>query len=272
MGRETSYRFHLFLSYTRTPNSQLAREVERFLESFHQVPALRDRPDALPPLEVCIDSSDFSMPPLSEEPAATAERDVMSVVLRHLSESRELLLFCSERAARSPWVAQEVDWFLENRGPQAIRLALTEGDRPMAEPERYLPESLRRLRMENNIAYDLRGYDERRSAHWHQVADYKRELVRLAADLHQRSAGELYPAWLEAELERARSESLIMASGARFETLAGDPAKALLKAYAAYEIHPGEETEAALRSAYKVAMLHHYNRRETAQFSGAGPR
>ncbi|MDV7402376.1 hypothetical protein RZS08_63730, partial [Arthrospira platensis SPKY1] len=77
--------------------------------------------------------------------------------------------------------------------------------------------------------------------------------------------------WLEAELERARSESLALASGARFETLAGDPAKALLKAYAAYEIHPGEETEVALRSAYKVAMLHHYNRRETAQFTGAGP-
>jgi hypothetical protein len=96
-------------------------------------------------------------------------------------------------------------------------------------------------------------------------------MVRLAADLHGRPAGELYPAWLEHELARARAQSLSLVGSSRFETFTGDPGRALLVAFEAHELHPSRETEHALRDAYRVTVLHHENRREAAQITGSGP-
>jgi len=56
-------KFHLFISYTRTPDGPLANEIERFLESFHQSSAAPAAGEKLDPLQVCIDGSDFRMPP-----------------------------------------------------------------------------------------------------------------------------------------------------------------------------------------------------------------
>lgn len=272
MGKTSSFDYQLFVSYTRTPDGPLAREIERFLEAFHDSMRPPATTDPLSPLHICIDGSDFRMPPLEGEGLATGrERDVLSVVFAHLERARELLVLCSEASARSRWVEEEVRRFIELRGVGAVRLGYTEGTNPWDEPERYLAPTLRRHDLHKNIAYDLRGYDARRARALEQVPEFEREIVMLAAHLHGRAPGELYPSWLEAELQRARTQSLTMASGARFETLIGDPAHALLQAYRAHELHPSPETETALRDAYKVALFHHYNRRETAQFSGAGP-
>ena len=154
----------------------------------------------------------------------------------------------------------------------SVRIAFTEGDRPWDEPERYFPKPLLEHELHKGVAYDLRGYDARRAREWRQVPEFGREMVRLAADLHGLSSGELYPTWLEAELERARRQSATMASSARFETFAGDPSRAVLQAFAAHELHPDDTTERALRDAYRVAVLHHQNRGELSQITGSGPR
>jgi hypothetical protein len=262
--------FHLFLSYTRTPDAALARELERLLEAFHQTQP-PGRAEPLPPLSVCVDGSDFSLPPIEERARADQVRDVLDVVYNHLGRSRELLVLCSTGAAQSRWVENEVRWFIEKFGPGRVRVAFTEGDRPWDEPERYFPKPLLEHQLHKGVAYDLRGYDARRAREWHQVPEFGREMVRLAADLHGLSSGELYPTWLEAELERARRQSATMASSARFETFAGDPSRAVLQAFAAHELHPDETTERALRDAYRVAVLHHQNRRELSQITGSGP-
>jgi hypothetical protein len=263
--------FHLFLSYTRTPDAALAREVERLLEAFHRTqPPGRTEP--LPPLSICVDGSDFTLPPIEERVRADRVRDVLDVVYDHLGRSRELLVLCSTGAAQSRWVEDEVRWFIDRHGAGRVRVAFTEGDRPWEEPARYFPKPLLDHALHKGVAYDLRGYDARRARAWHQVPEFGREMVRLAADLHGLSSGQLYPTWLEAELERARRQSATMASSARFETFAGDPSRAVLQAFAAHELHPDETTERAVRDAYRVAVLHHQNRRELSRITGEGPR
>jgi len=266
-----SFKFHLFVSYTRTPDGALARELERFLEAFDRTPLSPGLTTKLTPLQVCVDGSDFSLPPLEAGAADSAQQDVLAVVRRHLAQSRELLVLCSARAAASRWVTDEIRWFLEHRGRHAIRVAFTEGEQPWTDEETYFSAPLLEHALHKGIAYDLRGYDARRAQGWNQVPEFRREAVRLAADLMGLSAGDLYPTWLEAELERTRRQSLTLASTARFETLAGDPSRALLIAHQAHELHPGEATELALREAYKVAVLQHHNRRETSSISGSGP-
>ena len=260
--------FHLFVSYTRTPDAALAQEVERFLESFHNT-RLPSQEESLSPLRICVDGSDFSMPPVAER--AGRVREILDLVYAHLARARELLVLCSSGSARSEWVDKEIRWFIQHRGAGRVRIAFTEGTAPHREPERFFPPAVREHGLLRGLAYDLRGYDPRRAEGWHQVEEFPREMVRLAADLHGRSAGELYPSWLEAELERARRQSTVMASSARFETFSGEPNRAVLAAYQAHQLYPDEVSEAALRDAYRVAVLHHHNRRQIAQISGSGP-
>src|SRR4051812_25902242 len=58
----------VFLSYARTPDAAVAREVDRVLESFHETVRQGGAlgKEVLRPLRVCIDGSDFSLPPPDE--------------------------------------------------------------------------------------------------------------------------------------------------------------------------------------------------------------
>jgi len=262
--------FHLFVSYTRTPDAALAREIERFLESFHQTKPPAGR-EPLAPLQICVDGSDFGAPPDALGVRRDRVPEVLDIVFEHLGRSNELLVLCSAAAAQSYWVEREVRWFLDKFGPGRVRIAFTEGETPWKDPARYYPQPILDHGLDKAIAYDLRGYDARRARSWKQVPEFTREMVKLAAHLHGLSIGKLYPTWLEAELERTRRQSATMATSARLETVAGDPSRAVLQAFAAHDLHPDQLTERALRDAYRVAVLHHYNRRETAQFSGSGP-
>lgn len=124
---------------------------------------------------------------------------------------------------------------MEHRGPRAIRLAFTEGNRHWLAPEKFIADPLLQNGLNQNMAYDFRGYDARRFREWYQVPEFNREMVKLASHFNVFSPNELYLAWLEAELKRVERQSLTMATTARFETLAGDPAKTLLKAYEAHD-------------------------------------
>ena len=67
MTEEHKYKFDLFISYVRAPDGMLAKELERFLESFHKDLILNDAGKALRPLVVCIDNSDFNIPPADDK-------------------------------------------------------------------------------------------------------------------------------------------------------------------------------------------------------------
>ena len=63
MKKEHRYEFDLFISYSRIPDGVLAKELERLLESFHKDLVLNKMKQSLRPLSICIDNSDFSIPP-----------------------------------------------------------------------------------------------------------------------------------------------------------------------------------------------------------------
>ena len=67
-----------------------------------------------------------------------------------------------------------------------------------------------------------------------------------------------------------REQGLKLVSDA-YELLYRDPSLAFLKAFRASTLLPEPEARPALNDAYKVAVLHHYNRREIAQLTGSGP-
>ena len=263
------YEYDLFLSYRRDPDLALAREVERFLEAFHRTP-VDPKVGGLRQLAVCVDGLDFLLP-APDAPGGIEARDVHSVLERYLPKCKELLVLCSGAAAVPSYLDDEVRWFIEHRGIEWIRLAFTEGEEPAASVERYLPPSLRGRTIAMNIAYDLRGYDARRARGWRKVPPFQEELVRLACDLLGKPAGVIAPSFFRVELERVRSSSLQLASNARFESLLGDPARALLRAVQAHELHPSEHSERALKDAYRAAILHHVNRRASSLITGSGP-
>lgn len=45
-----------------------------------------------------------------------------------LNESEYFLLLASPKAAQSPWVAREIDWWLQNRSPEKMLIILTDGE------------------------------------------------------------------------------------------------------------------------------------------------
>ena len=196
----SEYRYHLFVSYSRRSDRALAKRIESFLEGFHKT--IGDH--VATPLQSCVDGSDFVLPP-PDERGESCSREIDAVIATHLAQCRELLVLCSEEAAASPWVAQEIAWFLEHRGAAYIRVALTEGDDPLASPERYFPRDLVASGFARQACYDLRGF-RRASKNWTRVDEFEREMVRLAGDLLGQPVGTLYPTWeREQRLRRARN-------------------------------------------------------------------
>lgn len=189
----TDARFKLFISYSTNPDFALARRLESFLETFHRLPT----PDGLTlqPLSVCRDGSDFH---------STAGEAVTSTLEQYLERSDELLVLCSGRARTSKWVDEEVNWFLEHRGADRIRVAITEGaklDRLTAD---VFPPVIVDANLNAGIVYDFRGVRGRQSDAWESVRPLEDEMVRLAADLYGRSLSALQPIWFAEQRKRWR--------------------------------------------------------------------
>lgn len=290
------YRYDLFISYSTDPDAALARDVERFLESFHHLKTPKEM--ALRALNVCRDGSDFSLARLRER--AASEQGAVTVLIEgYLKQSRQLLVICSDRARDSEWVNLEIRWFLEHRGAESIVLAVSEGVDPGVDAAVIFSPIVLAAALNGKPWYDFRAFRGRPSREWRKVKLFEDEKVRLAADLNGMSAGEVLPVWFREQQRSKRRQlwaagvavsliafavaaALYQQTVARrelglkqiarvYELLYRDPSAALLKAYRAIDLVPGVESQAALKAAYKVAVLQHYNRRETAQMTGRGP-
>ncbi|MGH7927626.1 MAG: TIR domain-containing protein, partial [Candidatus Binatia bacterium] len=206
------YAHHLFVSYSRDPDRPLAKRIESFIEGFHRtIPAGhaeagdRQLTGAVNPLRVCLDGSDFVLP-APDAKGSVRSRNIDAVIYEHLAQCRELLVLCSKRATSSKYVSKEVDWFLENRGEAYVRVALTEGDDPLLEPEKYFPAALVERGFAKRACYDLRGFRRRESKTWNRVDEFDREMVRLAGDLLGTPGGRLFPTWRrEQQLRRVKN-------------------------------------------------------------------
>jgi WD40 repeat protein len=199
MAESSSNDFDVFVSYATNPDYSLARNLESFLETFHKLPNPENI--SLPPLKVCVDGSDFHT-------SSARGGEVGEMIESYLERSKELLVLCSRNARRSPWVDQEIKWFLANRGPDSIRLALTEGE-DLNRLDEVFPQAVIDAGLHRRIAYDFRGARKRARQRGQSVRDFDDERTRLAADLYDRPAGEIRPIWFREQRRLARNRTRI---------------------------------------------------------------
>lgn len=200
-----THAFDIFLSYSTESDYRLARRLESFIERFHRSRTAKDK--KLGELSACLDGSDFVLSPRDRSKAQREAPDavvfVPEVVEQHLAKSRQLLVLCSPQSMRSPWVRSEIQWFLEQRGAGAIRLAITHGDPAGVRPESFFAPEIINAGLDKTVWYDFRGFyrDERRQS---KVRDLDSEMLRLVADLHSRSASSIQTLWEREQQQRIR--------------------------------------------------------------------
>ncbi len=201
---KAQYPYDAFFSYATDPDHDLVRELEKFLEGFHETPTPAHV--ELRPLEICVDGSDFTLPKsiVKNDPSV----ELPELIQAYLSSSKYLVVFCSENVRSSRWVQEEVEWFLKHRQLRHILVAITEGHDPSAHPEQVFPDALIRAKLNKRPWYDFRGAPSRNEPEWKKVRDFDDNKVRLAADLLGLSAGKILPSWYreKARLEAARAE------------------------------------------------------------------
>lgn len=100
-----------FISYSHAADGRLAPALQRGLEQLAK-PWYRMRA-----LRVFRDETNLSASP-----------QLWQSIVDELAQSRWFLLFASVEAARSKWVAREVEWWLANRGPAQLLVLLTSGE------------------------------------------------------------------------------------------------------------------------------------------------
>ena len=103
--------FAVFLSYSRGASEQLAVDLqaalERFAKPWYRLRAIR----------VFRDDSSMS-----------ANTALWSTIQTGLTQSSWFVLLATPASAASPWVAQEIEWWLQHRGPQRLLIVQAEGD------------------------------------------------------------------------------------------------------------------------------------------------
>ncbi|HRO59204.1 MAG TPA: toll/interleukin-1 receptor domain-containing protein [Burkholderiaceae bacterium] len=107
---ESHWKWDVFISYAQEPDRSLARELRDGLQSFGKAPF------ALRRTRVFLDKASLA-----------ASADLPRSLRDALLNSRKLLVLCSPEAARSKWVAQEAQIWLDAHGPKDVLLVLTAG-------------------------------------------------------------------------------------------------------------------------------------------------
>ena len=201
MADSDDYKFEVFISYSTNPDYSLARNLESFLETFNKLPTPENL--SLTRLRICVDGSDFQAAKRSGKGG-----EVASTIDNYLAKSKELLVLCSRNAQKSKWVDQEIRWFLANRGPEAIRVALTEGE-DLSKLEEVFPPAIVETGLHKQIAYDLRGFNKNTRQKAQALRDFDDERTRLAADLYGKPASEIQPIWFREQRRQSRKRTRI---------------------------------------------------------------
>jgi hypothetical protein len=191
------YQFDAFISYANNVDYVHARSLEAFLESVHRTVA----DSRFRQLQICRDGSDFRIPRRDISQEAKMPDDIWHIVQEHLEQCEKMIVLCSPEAAASPWVRRELEWFLAERGHDAVLPAVTIGD-PSLSPRTVFPEPPLALGLqENMIWYDLRDF----ASPVRFFRDYKDERARLAADLSTWGdhRTDFLPVWKRADRNRA---------------------------------------------------------------------
>ena len=105
---------YVFISYAREDHN-IAKCLQKWLEAYHYPAKLISNAENKPPhpkflRRIFLDTSDLSV---------TGE-NFEAEIRQELNAARYLLVLCSERSAKSPWVAKEIAAFLETHSENEI--------------------------------------------------------------------------------------------------------------------------------------------------------
>ena len=211
---QNTYEYAAFLSYSTNPDYRLVRETEAFLEQFHTM-LPRELRNSVSPLKVCMDGSDFSRTrsPYKVEPRS--ESPITTTIRQNLNKSQFLVVFCSSGGARSPWVNEEVAWFVRINGPARVLLVVSEGDDPLQNPEEVFPGAVLLNDIHKQPWYDFRAATQSKQS-WQdwlfarnvgeiqnsKLRNFEDARVQLACHLNGSSAGDLLPLWRREQRQR----------------------------------------------------------------------
>lgn len=137
----TEFKYFAFISYKRE-DEKWAKWLQNKLESYNLPTALRKKQPSLPAKirPVFRDQSELSGGNLKEE------------IEKGLSSSKYLIVVCSTRAAKSPWVSKEVQWFIDHGRENDIIPFIVGGTANASNPEdECFPEGLRKLSGEREL-------------------------------------------------------------------------------------------------------------------------
>lgn len=135
------YTYYAFISYKRE-DEKWAKWLQRKLESYGFPVALRRENASLP----------TKIRPIFRDQSELSGGNLKKEIEKGLSGSRYLIVICSPRAAKSPWVSKEVQYFIDNGREEFIVPFIIGGTPNAANPEdECFPEGLRLLSGEKEI-------------------------------------------------------------------------------------------------------------------------
>lgn len=231
-----------FISYSSRIDSNITQDVERFLEGIHAndlIPrGYRHR------LEICRDTSDFPVLAYKRraEGGARPESPLTDVIRALLGASQFLLVFVGPESRSHRWITQELDFWLQDRGPNNVVVCLTHGDSALS-PEDLFPDDIVRYGLHEPLYIDLRGYSHR-SRPDYSGRLFDEEVLRIAARLiGDVKPSDLIEGWRAAAAERAAQE----VRARRRRTRNALSATAVLAGLSAFAIHQAYKRTTASR-------------------------
>lgn len=170
-----------FISYSHSADGRLAPALQRGLEQLAK-PWYRLRA-----LRVFRDETNLSASP-----------QLWQSIVDELAQARWFLLFASAEAARSKWVAREVEWWLANRGPTKLLILLSSGELAWDEAacdfdwsrSTALPSALSGAFAAEPHFIDLRDLKDG-TALTLKHTGFRAAVLKIAAPLHGRSPDEM---------------------------------------------------------------------------------
>jgi WD40 repeat protein len=172
-GPASPYRYNAFISYSRKADAHVAppfqTALQRFAKPWYRMRAVR----------VFRDDTDLRNEPL--RPA----------VKTALEDSEFLILLASPPAARSKWVAEEVEYWRQHKEPGHLMIVLTEGDLPWNEANRdfeWTPSCAVPGTISGEFADEPRWSDIRKPKKERQLSlgnpEFRAAVADVAASLH----------------------------------------------------------------------------------------
>ena len=135
------YEYFAFISYKRE-DEKWAKWLQKKLESYSLPTALRKQNPTLP----------NKIRPVFRDQSELSGGNLKAEIEKGLDNSKYLIVICSPRSAKSPWVSKEVQFFIENGRSEFIIPFIIGGTPNATDPaDECFPEGLRQLKGEKEL-------------------------------------------------------------------------------------------------------------------------